>query len=883
MPVLLTDTSVPGVVGTVTGEPIPPSDHVGEIERPLLTLDEIQSMTDPSQIGELLKQLNQHEQHVDHELDLLLDRTDELDDQMNSLLRLQPKLNKLNTGIQYLATTVGHTCELAESVSGKVRELDLAQTNVLVTIAKVRDIMDLQGCVEGVVAAMEKGDYEMAAGHVHRYLSFDAKLVAAELKNIGLIEGKMASTRMEELMSDLQARINRGLDDAIRDKDISSINRYFKLFPLIGLDTEGMRKYSLHVCTMVADKAQQNLKKAVSQGEATGDNQKIQLVNTLQLLFQNIAGEVENQTPLVETHYGLGRVLPLVQALMRECDRQSNAIIDTFLTKRLVHKLVADINQARYNTHRDILVVASSTSNTSTGPDPRDIDGVLWELAAIGGHAEVFERFMRRRAENEYTLLSEPSKEERELLRSDEAVMDGRSRSSTPPTTFTESARGSVVGSAEAIHNSADVDNGKHTPAARTNTLRRTSSMHMHPEEEARRERVNKEKTSRSLFLQNISTDLLADKETGLDHRIQEIMGQYILIEEYFLLSCVHKAVQLDTHEVGQMTSTMIDDVFFVVQKCCNRALQTHMIDCICAVLNNANSVLENDFTGILQRNLATGVSDTMSQFLSGHGDLKNVLEKVQRKMDTSTNNQLSQYLVHLNNVETSETYLAKLQSALMTQFAHFSTTHSEKEKLKGTACLEDMKAISKSYSRVLADAWKKLFSKTVFPMLKTACEAMQTVNYVISLQDLNFYEVNDPFVQTLIRGIDEMIEVFKASLTPTNFETLISLLTQNLAFLLEAQVMTKSFNQNGGIQFDKELRALIIYLANTTDWSVRETFSRLTQIATILCFEKVSDLLEYWSSASGMVTWRITPTEVRKILQLRTDINRAEISKLRL
>jgi hypothetical protein len=47
---------------------------------------------------------------------------------------------------------------------------------------------------------------------------------------------------------------------------------------------------------------------------------------------------------------------------------------------------------------------------------------------------------------------------------------------------------------------------------------------------------------------------------------------------------------------------------------------------------------------------------------------------------------------------------------------------------------------------------------------------------------------------------------------------------------------------QLGGLQFDKELRALVGYLSSVTTWTVRDKFARLTQMATILNLEKVSD-----------------------------------------
>lgn len=34
-----------------------------------------------------------------------------------------------------------------------------------------------------------------------------------------------------------------------------------------------------------------------------------------------------------------------------------------------------------------------------SGPDPRDLDSVLWEIATISNRAEFFDRFIRRRAE----------------------------------------------------------------------------------------------------------------------------------------------------------------------------------------------------------------------------------------------------------------------------------------------------------------------------------------------------------------------------------------------------------------------------------------------------------------------------------------------------
>lgn len=56
------------------------------------------------------------------------------------------------------------------------------------------------------------------------------------------------------------------------------------------------------------------------------------------------------------------------------------------------------------------------------------------------------------------------------------------------------------------------------------------------------------------------------------------------------------QAVAMDTYEKGQLTSSMVDDCFYIVKKCISRALSSSSIDCLCAMINHANSVLESDF-----------------------------------------------------------------------------------------------------------------------------------------------------------------------------------------------------------------------------------------------------------------------------------------------
>lgn len=53
-----------------------------------------------------------------------------------------------------------------------------------------------------------------------------------------------------------------------------------------------------------------------------------------------------------------------------------------------------------------------------------------------------------------------------------------------------------------------------------------------------------------------------------LARSMQELLGAYLALERYFLEESVNKAIGMDVLEQDQQTSSMVDDVFFIVKKC---------------------------------------------------------------------------------------------------------------------------------------------------------------------------------------------------------------------------------------------------------------------------------------------------------------------------
>ena len=126
-------------------------------------------------------------------------------------------------------------------------------------------------------------------------------------------------------------------DDAVAQRNQADITRYFKLFPLIHCQTEGLDKYSRFVCNIVKARCADEL----SSGLVAAPTY---FADALTRLFENIAVLIDQHHPLVETHYGKGKMLRVIQRLQEESDVQSIGILDRFLRTRRLESKVCMIN-----------------------------------------------------------------------------------------------------------------------------------------------------------------------------------------------------------------------------------------------------------------------------------------------------------------------------------------------------------------------------------------------------------------------------------------------------------------------------------------------------------------------------------------------------------
>ncbi|CAL4126392.1 unnamed protein product, partial [Meganyctiphanes norvegica] len=361
------------------------------------------------------------------------------------------------------------------------------------------------------------------------------------------------------------------------------------------------------------------------------------------------------------------------------------------------------------------------------------------------------------------------------------------------------------------------------------------------------------------------------------------IVGDYTILEQYYLNQCFKKAQAMDATD--NITSSVLDDAFYIIKKSVRRAIASSSVDGVCAMLNHAVSLIETQLAGGFHQTLrkgfpVQGYMDLTQAYTVLQTSLQTSLQTGKINSSTTDSDALRQaFLVALNNAETCVRHIGSLHSTLGENVNTAMTGLTTTARAKLDSCLGDLKSTIGRLSMVVEFGISQLRATAVKPRVKPWVDIFTTTSHDITEEEFACNEANDPFSQTLMVQVDGLLGSFKTLLTMENYKALVSVLVAEVAQQLEKAVFKSTFNRLGGLQFDREVRAIVGYLSQVSEWSVREQLTRLSQMATLLNLENLNEVSEY----SSTTTWRLTPSEMRQVLQLRVDFKYDEIRRLKL
>ncbi|KAI3853053.1 hypothetical protein MKX03_033076 [Papaver bracteatum] len=648
-----------------------------------------------------------------------------------------------------MLSNVRSTCDLADQVSGKVRELDLAQSRVYSTLSRIDAIVERGNCIEGAKKSLENEDYESAAKFVQTFLKIDEKFS----------DSNASDDQREQLLDSkkkLEGIVRKKLSNAVDQRDHSTIMRFIMLFPLLGLEEEGLQVYVNYLKKVISMRSRLEFENLV---ERIDQNQGRDFVDCLTSLFKDIVLAVEENDEILRNLCGEDGIVYAIIELQEECDSRGSLVLRKYMEFRKLSRVESEI----ISYSKNILSVGATE-----GPDPREVELYLEEILTLTQLGEEYTGFMVSKIRG---------------LRSVDPELGPRA-----------------------------------TKAFRNGSFSKV---------------------------------------------IQEITGFYVILEEFFMVENVRKAIKIDEHVPDSLTTSMVDDVFYVLQSCCRRAISTSSMNSVLAILSGAMNLLSNEYQEALQHKMREPNLGA-KLFLGGVG-----VQKTGTEIATA-----------LNNMDVSGEYVLKLRHGIEEQCAEIFPAPADREKIK--SCLSELGEMSTGFKQALNAGMEQLVS-TVTPRIRPVLDMVGTVSYELSEAEYAENEVNDPWVQKLLHAVETNAAWLQPTMTSSNYDAFVHLIIDFIVKRLEVIMMQKKFSQLGGLQLDRDARALVSHFSGMTQRTVRDKFARLTQMATILNLEKVSEILDFWGENAGPMTWRLTPAEVRRVLGLRVDFRPEAIAALRL
>ncbi|CAL1703811.1 unnamed protein product [Somion occarium] len=357
--------------------------------RTLTTLPEILSA---------LSSVESEEAELSSSLSELLSEKEPIVNALTRVHALEPQLDELYLEASLLSQVVSATAKTADRVGGRVRSLDEEMRRVREASERVGQVMELKSSLAALHAAMEAHDWESATRHCARAMALPLEVTSGPFADTAVPTAEShlpPAQTLQAAREQLLEIFRREFDKASKSRDAAATSRFFKLFPAIGWEAEGLQAYASFVVDLVRVRAPASAK----------TSSPLYFITALTALFESIAMIVDQHQPVVEKYYGPGKMASVLERLLQESDRVVKDLIEGWEEERSMKRKLSDIANASFHVLSGPSQIRRTASQMGASDedvvDPREIDKVLTEVAGMAGRWSLFRKFLYNRLQEE--------------------------------------------------------------------------------------------------------------------------------------------------------------------------------------------------------------------------------------------------------------------------------------------------------------------------------------------------------------------------------------------------------------------------------------------------------------------------------------------------
>ena len=580
--------------------------------------------------GSQLQQYQQQQQHkksIQMHTPPILTASKKIDD-------FSPCFEAISQDTKKLSNQIGECRILSEQMSKIVRRLDNMQIRAQLGLACTEDIINLKECKIKMTVAMEEHNLPLAVNYLRQFHDIDEDAAKAS-DDIGALQ--QAERELKEL-------VKTEFNKAISESNIEMVMSLCPLLQTLGLEIDAREQFlsfmeSSIFIAVSADLATTTTTTTTNNdpNNPTSENSVDSMdtyIQSLSSVFNSTYLIFQNYLPIIikgmETSYG---DIYFIRKLHTHCEKQSAIVLKRYVKFRNLKQVIQNMSSSSTSSKNiaSTKINNNNNSNTSNTFSSSELHMILDELTLLIQYCCVYSKYL--------TQLCQGAESRNRIQIS--TIL----KYSTPTT------------------NHQLNNNNTTTTTATTTTNTTTNTI---------------DKVDGSLVVFNTPPDF--------HHMVEELVNRYYIEGEVYLMKQSVKSAHNRLTEIANMNnitrrscySTGLDECFFVLKRCGQRALMTNNIQASCAVLriitdliisdlhiavsnvvNNAiNKIVSiiqsylNEFLKSAKSN-CQGVDDDVQSYLEGQSSntlgsdfnsvvnvlgLKNAMSLVTRNNDNNTN-----------------------------------------------------------------------------------------------------------------------------------------------------------------------------------------------------------------------------------------------------
>ncbi|KAG5511425.1 hypothetical protein JKF63_07388 [Porcisia hertigi] len=314
---------------------------------------------------------------------------------------------------------------------------------------------------------------------------------------------------------------------------------------------------------------------------------------------------------------------------------------------------------------------------------------------------------------------------------------------------------------------------------------------------------------------------------------------------------------------------TLPDDVFFVLRIAIHRAMNTKSAQICSAAVMSAMDVVQLRLLPEIQSH--TGIVGSGSH--SGAW---------RRGGSAPHGSFLTPDELHWTGAaQRTATYLQRMADELQ-QLSETTFSATPRDVTRFRELAGDMRTLGKTLQDKQIPAWLDTFAEVCCnSVLPPHLERFAAASYDIQEDVYYHYELNDVWVQACMVDLGAGLQYLRQHLAePKLFDVLLAAMARRVAKGAGGVLLRKRCSFFGALQVDKDVRALRSFLVEQAQQDltpIRDAFSALSLMATLLLSDKPTDALEEAANTA------LTADEKRNVLLTRVEFRKEAVMALQL